>query len=72
MEGPPVKFHIDPNANPIKLNKPAPVPLYGQEQVWEELGNMAHVNDLPEQYPYSIPPRLTSANEEALELACLV
>ena len=25
MEGPPVKFLNDPNANPIKLKKPVPV-----------------------------------------------
>ena len=54
MEGPPVKFHIDPNANPIKLNKPAPVPLHWQEQVLEELNRDVALGVL-ERVPYGQP-----------------
>ena len=28
MEGPPIRIHVDPNATPISLSKPAPVPLH--------------------------------------------
>ena len=31
MEGPPIKFHIDPEATPVAMRKPAPVPLHWQE-----------------------------------------
>ena len=37
MEGPPIEIHVDPNATPVTLRKPAPVPLHWQEQVEEEL-----------------------------------
>ena len=37
MEGPPVQIHVDPNAKPLKLTKPAPVPLHFQEAVEEGL-----------------------------------
>ena len=54
MEGPPVKFHNDPNANPIKLNKPAPVPLHWQKQVLEELNRDIALGVL-ERVPYGQP-----------------
>ena len=37
MEGPPIEIHVDQNATPVTLRKPAPVPLHWQEQVEEEL-----------------------------------
>ena len=37
MEGPPMKFHIDPNATPVSRRKLLPVPLHWQEQVEKEL-----------------------------------
>lgn len=37
MEGPPIKFHIDPDAKPVIFRKPAPVPLHWQEQVEQDL-----------------------------------
>ena len=37
MEGPPIKIHVNPNAIPVTLRKPAPVPLHWQEQVESEL-----------------------------------
>jgi hypothetical protein len=33
MQGPPVQIHVDPNAKPVKLTKPAPVPLHLQDTV---------------------------------------
>ena len=32
MVGPPIQIHLDPNANPVCLRTPAPVPLHCQEQ----------------------------------------
>ena len=37
MEGPPIQIHVDPNAKPVCLTKPAPIPLHWQERVEEEL-----------------------------------
>ena len=37
MQGPPVQIHVDPNAKPVKLTKPAPVPLHLQDAVVEGL-----------------------------------
>ena len=37
MEGPPMKFHIDPNTTPVSRKKPFPVPIHWQEQVEQEL-----------------------------------
>lgn len=37
MEGPPMKFHIDPSATPVSRRKPLPVALHWQEQVEQEL-----------------------------------
>jgi len=37
MEGPPIQIHVDPNATPICLKKPAPVALHWQEQVEKDL-----------------------------------
>ena len=37
MEGPPIQIHVDPNAAPVTLRKPAPVPLHWQEQVEKDL-----------------------------------
>ena len=37
MEGPPMKFHIDPNATPVSRKKPLPAPIHWQEQVEKEL-----------------------------------
>jgi len=33
MEGPPIQIHVDPNATPICLKKPAPVPIHFEKQV---------------------------------------
>ena len=54
MEGPPLKFHIDPQAIPIKLHKPAPVPLHWQEQVEEELNRDVALGVL-ERVPHGEP-----------------
>ena len=37
MEGPPIQIHMRPDAQPIALRKPAPVPLHWQEQVENDL-----------------------------------
>ena len=37
MKGPPMKFHIDPDAVPVSRRKPIPVPLHWQEQVEQDL-----------------------------------
>ena len=37
MEGPPIQIHVDPNATPISLTKPAPVPLHWQDEVKNDL-----------------------------------
>ena len=37
MDGPPIKFHIDPEAIPVTMRKPAPVPLHWKDQVEQEL-----------------------------------
>ena len=39
MTGPPMKFHIDPEAKPVAFRKPVPVPLCWQEQVETELND---------------------------------
>ena len=37
MAGPPVKIHIDPNAELPSVHRPIPVPLHFQDEVYEEL-----------------------------------
>ena len=37
MSGPPLKLHIDPNARPVAVHKPANVPLHWQEKVKADL-----------------------------------
>ena len=37
MVGPPIQIHIDPDAKPVNLKTPAPVPLHWQEQVKKDL-----------------------------------
>ena len=37
MSGPPLKLHIDPNARPVAIHKPANVPLHWQEKVKADL-----------------------------------
>ena len=33
MEGPPLELHVDPEAKPIAIHKPIPVPLHWQQEV---------------------------------------
>ena len=37
VEGPPLELHIDPEAKPIAVHKPIPVPLHWQQQVKESI-----------------------------------
>ena len=54
MEGPPIKFHIDPEATPVARRKPAPVPLHWQEQVEEEINRDVSLGVL-ERVPHGEP-----------------
>ena len=54
MEGPPLQFHIDPNAKPVVMRKPAPVPLHWQEQVEDELNRDVSLGVL-ERVPHGEP-----------------
>ena len=54
MKGPPIQFHIDPDATPITMRKPAPVPLHWQEQVEEELNRDVALGVL-ERVPHGEP-----------------
>lgn len=54
MEGPPIKFHIDPKATPVAMRKPAPVPLHWQEQVEEEINRDVSLGVL-ERVPHGEP-----------------
>ena len=37
MEGPPLELHVDPEAKPIAVHKPIPVPLHWQQEVKESI-----------------------------------
>ena len=54
MDGPPIKFHIDPEAVPVTMRKPAPVPLHWQNQVEQELNRDVALGVL-ERVPHGEP-----------------
>ena len=56
MEGPPIRIHVDPNATPISLSKPAPVPLHWQEEVENDL-NRDVAMDVLERVPLGEPTK---------------
>ena len=56
MVGPPIQIHIDPNAKPVNLRTPAPVPLHWQQQVKEELFRDVELGVL-EPVPHGEPTR---------------
>ncbi len=37
MKGDPLKLHVDPNATPVAIHKPALVPLHWQDKVHADL-----------------------------------
>ena len=54
MDGPPLEIHVDPSAKPRSRNKPAPVPLHWQTDVYEELLQDKTL-DVIERVPYGEP-----------------
>ena len=54
MAGPPIKIHIDKNAQPRVCNTPAPVPLHWQAKVEEDLKRDQSLGIL-EKVPYGVP-----------------
>ena len=56
MVGPPIQIHIDPNAKPVNLRTPAPVPLLLQQQVKGELFRDVELGVL-EPVPHGEPTR---------------
>jgi len=54
MTGPPIKLHIDPNAKPVTMRTPAPVPLHWQEQVEKDLNRDVALGVL-ERVPHGEP-----------------
>ena len=52
--GPPIKLHIDPNAKPVTMRTPAPVPLHWQEQVEKDLNRDVALGVL-ERVPHGEP-----------------
>ena len=46
MEGPPLELHVDPEAKPIAVLKPIPVPLHWQQEVKESIDRDVKLGDL--------------------------
>ena len=56
MDGPPIKLHVDPDAQPVNLRTPAPVPLHWQEEVERDLNRDVSLGVL-ERVPYGEPTK---------------
>ena len=46
MEGPPLELHVDPEAKPIAVHKPIPVPLHWQQEVKESIDRVVKLGVL--------------------------
>ena len=47
-DSPPIKLHIDPNARPVAIHKPRPVPIHWRDQVKAELERDVRIGVLEE------------------------
>ena len=54
MSDPPMKIHVDPNAKPIAVHKPIPIPHHWQEQVKKDLDRDMKLGII-EKVPMGVP-----------------